>query len=89
MDMTDFLTRLEEKVDRLQESTNHIKIEQVEMRHILARNTEDVAKHIKRTDLLEEQVLFPIKALRWILTGVVGAAGAIGAVYGVVKLFAA
>lgn len=85
--MNEQLTRFEEKLDRVQESINQVRMEQLTQRSILARNTDDVEKHIKRTELLEKEVLFPVRALRWVVTGVIAGAGAFATIYGVVKLF--
>lgn len=44
------------KIDKCIELINEVRLEQVKMNAVLLRNTQDVEKHIKRTDLLEKQV---------------------------------
>ncbi len=81
---------MEAKIDRVLEIVNDVRINQAEQAVILARNTEDMRTHIKRTNLLEKQVekaLFPIKALKYIVGGVGVVAAVISGVYGVVQIF--
>ena len=54
--------RIEEKIDKLNETMTEIKI-------VLSKNTVDIAHHIKRTDILQAQQDKMIKLL-WLGAGI-------------------
>lgn len=47
---------LDEKVDKCLTHIHEIQLSQVNTEHTLTRNTEDIEKHIRRTDLLEKKL---------------------------------
>lgn len=70
-------------------SVGDIQKETVEIRAILDRNTEDIEKHIKRTDALETLVtdlVIPIRVLKFLLVLAGGLSTAAGALFAFIKL---
>lgn len=47
---------MSERIKKFDEKLDKVIIEQIEIKHHLARNTDSLVEHVKRTQLLEERV---------------------------------
>ena len=78
MEKSDKIDRMDSKLDRLDERLDQVSI-------TLALNTESLAEHMRRTDLLEQQVLpikkhvdivkYGIMGVLWVSVALAGIAG--------------
>jgi hypothetical protein len=79
-----------DQLNKIQADIEELKIIAAKNAVVLERNTEDIRKHIRRTDLLEDQVqiaLLPIKFAKW-SAAVVGVGASLASlVYTVCRLF--
>lgn len=83
------MTRIEELVIKVTEDLGEIRAILAGNTITLERNTDDIAHHIRRTDMLEARIArveFPIKALKWVGGIIFGLATFLGALYQAIDL---
>lgn len=84
------------KLDKILEIVTEVRITQAEQALVIERNTDDLAAHMKRTEILEERqghfekkmedIAFPARALKYIVGGIFIIATGVLAVYGVLQI---
>jgi hypothetical protein len=95
-DLTKILERIEDKLDKIQDKQSEHSVVLERHSQLHSKNSDDLATHIKRTDLLEDRMeihakehdskleiaLQPIKAFKFLAKFAAGAAS----IYGLIKL---
>jgi len=87
---------VESKLDQIIETLTDIRVTLADHSHIMQRNTEDLAEHIRRTNILEtrqeahgkdlQEALLPIKALKFVGSLIIGISAVTAAIYGLIQL---
>lgn len=83
---------MDQKLDKIIDEVAEIKIIVAKNTFMLEKNTEDIEHHIKRTDLLQDQMqtaLIPIRFAKWSAAVLGVGATIIGAIYGMVEIYQA
>lgn len=76
--------RIEDKLDRVQDDVTHIRITQGSQHAVQTGQAKDIAEHIKRTNLLEQQIK-PIETKVAMVEGAVKLIGVIAVVAGIIQ----
>lgn len=72
------------KINKIANDVAQIRVDVAKNTVTLEQNTKDIAKHISRTDKLEEQVMaMPINFIKWSLAAFTAISGLGASIYGV------